>query len=958
MKKIELKISGIYISTMVQTTMTVTSQYKDLAEFLAKHTTKATTSGASQPTHTRIPDKELNIYGGAYIIPKEELATFHQLYSHHIFTNKRREYLTEKQLENGVGPMVVDFDFRYNHSVEQRIHTQEHVLDMVLLYLEELKEHYTFIANTPFDVFIFEKPGVNRLSDGSLTKDGIHMLIGVQVDHTVQQMIRDKMLTKLPEVWADLPLINDWASVLDEGISKGVTNWQLFGSRKPGNDAYELTQHYNISLDGSDGEFMTTEVDTAKFDFKRDFVRLSVQNDANPKFAMNPKIVDAYNKRAQVKKMKKPVSKTKVNLLLIDDDGDENESNQMSLSDIVDEASLDKAIEMMLASLKTIDYEIKETHMYAQTLPAKYYEPGSHLLNRKVAFALKHTDERLFLSWIKLRSKADDFDYGEIAKLYNEWKYYFKNNKDTSITRRSIMFWSKQDAFEEYEKVKANTIDYFIEETINSQTEFDLAQVLKQMFKDKYVCVSYATKGGVWYVFKNHRWEPDKGLSLRLAISKEMHTLYANKVEDMQKEMNHYPDDDDRSAYIQKKVANLAGLCLKLKHTNDKNNIMREAMELFYDSEFIKNMDNNHYLLCFNNGVVDFNNKVFRDGYPQDYITKTTGINYLAYSPDNPETKKIGGEILDFMEKLFPIPELNRYMWDHLASCLIGTNKNQTFNVYHGSGSNGKSILADLMSVTLGDYKGTVPITLVTEKRGSIGGTSSEVAQLKGVRYAVMQEPSKGVKLNEGTMKELTGGDSLQARALYCESETFLPQFKLVVCTNNLFDIQSNDDGTWRRIRKCDFVAKFIDDGEAHTDDTPYVFPKDKALKEKLPSFAPVFASMLVMRAFQTDGVVKDCDYVMAASNKYRNGQDHISAFVADMVIKTGVPTDKIKKTAVTNAFKFWFQQEQGNAKQPKGKELHDYMDKIYGACGATGWSGVKMKEPDNEDEVVELEHA
>ena len=942
---------------MVQTTMTTTSQYKDLAEFLAKHTTKATTNGGGTPTHTRIGDKDLNIYGGAYIIPKEELATFHQLYSHHIFTNKRREYLTEKQLENGAGPMVVDFDFRYNHNVEQRIHTKEHVLDMVLLYLEELKEHYTFVSNKPFDVFIFEKPGVNRLTDGSLTKDGIHMLIGVQVDHTVQQMIRDKMLTKLPEVWADLPLINDWASVLDEGISKGVTNWQLFGSRKPGNDAYELTQHYSISLDGSDGEFMTTELDTAKFDFKRDFVRLSVQNDANPKFAMNPKIVDAYNKRAQVKKMKKPVSKTKVNLLLIDDDNDENESNQMSLSDIVDEASLDKAIEMMLSSLKTIDYEIKETHMYAQTLPAKYYEPGSHLLNRKVAFALKHTDERLFLSWVKLRSKADDFDYGEIPKLYNDWKVYFKNNnKDTSITRRSIMFWSKQDAFEEYEKVKANTIDYFIEETINTQTEFDLAQVLKQMFKDKYVCTS--VKSGTWYIFKNHRWVPDKGLTLRLAISKDMHTLYANKVEDMQKEMNHYPDDDDRSAYIQKKVANLAGLCLKLKQTNDKNKIMREAEELFYDNEFSQNMDNNRYLMCFNNGVVDFKNKVFRDGYPQDYITKTTGINYTNYTTDNPETKKIGGEILDFMEKLFPIPDLNRYMWDHLASCLIGTNKNQTFNVYHGSGSNGKSILADLMSVTLGEYKGTVPITLVTEKRGLIGGTSSEVAQLKGIRYAVMQEPSKGVKLNEGVMKELTGGDPLQARALFHDSEVFDPQFKLVVCTNNLFDIQSNDDGTWRRIRKCDFLAKFIDDGEAHTDETPYVFPKDKSLKEKLPMFAPIFASMLVMRAFETDGDVKDCDYVMNASNKYRTGQDHIAAFVSDMVIKTGVPTDKIKKTAVSNAFKFWFQQEQGNAKMPKGKELHDYMDKKYGACGATGWSGVKMKEPDNEDEVVELEHA
>jgi P4 family phage/plasmid primase-like protien len=758
----------------------------------------------------------------------------------------------------------------------------------------------------------------------------------------------------LPEVWADLPLINDWPSVLDEGISKGKTNWQLFGSRKPGNDAYELVQHYSISYDNADGEFMMDELDASKFDMKRNFARLSVQYDANPKFEMNPKIIDAYNKHAKNKdvKIKKPLSKTKVNLLIDDDDSDEQE---MSLSDIVDDRSLDKAIDMMLSKLKQNEYEVKETHLYTQTLPAKYYDPGSHLLNRMVAFALKHTDERLFLSWIKLRSKASDFDYDDIPKLYNDWKVYFKNNKNTPVTRRSIMYWSKQDAFEEYEKVKAETIDYFMDESLFSQTEFDMAQILRQMYKDKYVCVSYATKGGVWYVFKNHRWEPDKGLSLRKAISQDMYYLFSDKSEVLTNEFHHYAENDDRVEHLKKKVGKIQEIMIKVKRTNDKNNIMREAMELFYDNEFIKNMDNNRYLLCFNNGVVDFKNKVFRDGYPQDYITKTTGINYTAYTDDS---KKTGDEILDFMEKLFPIPDLNRYMWDHLASCLIGTNKNQTFNVYHGSGSNGKSILADLMSVTLGDYKGTVPITLVTEKRGSIGGTSSEVAQLKGIRYAVMQEPSKGVKLNEGIMKELTGGDPLQARALYCESETFEPQFKLVVCTNNLFDIQSNDDGTWRRIRKCDFVAKFVDEDETHTDETPYIFPKDKTLKEKLPLFAPVFASMLVMRAFQTDGVVKDCDYVTAASNKYRNGQDHIAAFVADMVIKTGVLTDKIKKTALSNAFKFWFQQEQGNAKQPKGKELHDYMDKKYGLCGQNGWSGVKMKEPDNEDEVAELEHS
>jgi P4 family phage/plasmid primase-like protien len=942
---------------MNQTMASSSSQYKDLQEFLAKHTTKATTVSGQVATHTRIPDKDLNIYGAAYIIPKEELTTFQELYCRHIFTNGRREYLTEKQMENGTGPMVVDFDFRYNYDVEKRIHTKEHIQDMVLLYLEELKEVFTFTPNKQFDIFIFEKPNVNRLADGSLTKDGIHMLIGIQVNHTIQMMIRDKILAKLPETW-DLPLLNNWESVLDEGISKGPTNWQLFGSRKPGNEAYELTQHYNITYDNADGEFMMDERDASKFDVKLNFARLSVQNDANPKFEMNPKIIDAYNKREQTKgiKIKKPVSKTRVNLLIDDEEEEEKEKdNQMSLIDIVDDASLDRAVNMMLANLKPSEYEIKETHLYTQTLPAKYYEPGSHLLNRMVAFALKHTDERLFVSWIKLRSKAADFDYADIGNLFNSWKVHFKNSKDTSVTRRSIMYWSKQDAFEEYEKVKAGTIDYFVEETLFTQTEFDMAQVLRQMFKEKYVCTSYAAKGGVWFVFKNHRWEPDKGLSLRMAISKDMYLLYAAKSESLSNEFHQYDDTDDRAEYIKKKISKVQEIMIKVKRTNDKNNIMREAMELFYDNEFVKNMDKNRYLLCFNNGVVDFKSKMFRDGYPQDYITKTTGISYTSYNPEIPELKKVGDELLEFMEKLFPIPDLNRYMWDHLASCLIGTNKNQTFNVYHGSGSNGKSILADLMSVTLGEYKGTVPITLVTEKRNSIGGTSSEVAQLKGIRYAVMQEPSKGVKLNEGIMKELTGGDPLQARALYSESETFEPQFNLVVCTNNLFEIQSNDDGTWRRIRKCDFLSKFVDEDEVHTDDTPYIFPKDKMLKEKLPQLAPVFASMLVMRAFQTEGVVKDCDVVMSASNKYRNGQDHIAAFVAEMVVKTGVPTDKIKKNALSNSFKFWFMQEQGNAKMPKGQELHAFMDKKFGVCGSAGWSGVKMKEPDNEDEVVEL---
>ena len=619
-----------------------TSQFKDLNDFLSKHNAKNDKSLAI--THTRIGDKDLSIFAGAYSIPKEELHVFHSLYYDSVFVKKRKEYLTEKQLEN-VGPMAVDFDFRYNYDVDSRQHTKEHIQDMILLYLEEIKAYFIFEENKPFDIFIFEKPNVNRLEDKSLTKDGIHMIIGIQVDHIIQTMIRDKIIEKIPEIW-ELPLTNSWEGVLDEGISKGTTNWQLFGSRKPGNEAYELTDHFIITYDSSDGEFMMDEKKITDFDMKNNLIKLSVQNDGNPKFELNPKIIDLYNKRLETKgqKPRRPASKTKMNLIFEDDD--ENDEN-ISLNDITNKDTLKKAVDNMLKSLLPSEYDIRELHEYTQILPEKYYEPGSHLLNRQVAFALKHTDERLFISWVMLRSKANDFDYNSVQGLYNEWSKM--KSKKNGITKRSIMYWAKQDAFEEYEKVKYTTIDYFVEETLFTRTEFDKAQVLHKMFSDKYVCSSITNK--TWHTFKNHRWETDKGMTLRLAISKDMYNLYAKKREEVEAEHQQYDPNDERVAHLKTKLRAISEIMVDLKKTNDKNNVMREAMEIFYDNDFVKSMDTNKYLLCFNNGVIDFKSKTFRNGYPQDYITKSCGINYVEYSQENQEMVKTSNEITSFMEK-------------------------------------------------------------------------------------------------------------------------------------------------------------------------------------------------------------------------------------------------------------------------------------------------------------------
>jgi P4 family phage/plasmid primase-like protien len=378
-----------------------------------------------------------------------------------------------------------------------------------------------------------------------------------------------------------------------------------------------------------------------------------------------------------------------------------------------------------------------------------------------------------------------------------------------------------------------------------------------------------------------------------------------------------------------------------LANTNDKKNIMTEAKELFYDGSFLEKMDTNPYLLCFNNGVIDFREKCFRKGQPEDIISLCTNIDYIPLNPS--KHKQTMDEINDFMNKLFPDKALCKYMWEHLSSTLIGTSANQTFNMYIGVGSNGKSVLMNLMEKVLGQYKGDVPTTLVTEKRGKVGGLAPEIVQLKGIRYAVMQEPSKGDVINEGMMKQLTSGkDPIQGRAPYMpKTISFIPQFKLAVACNALMGVKANDHGTWRRIRVVPFKSLFTETPVDDDPDKPHQFMLDKNIEEKFDAWKEVFAAMLVEIAFKTGGVVNDCDIVMSKSNEYRQSQDYISEFIRDRITREA--NGRIKQMELNNEFSIWYMSNYGG-RGPSPKELHEYMDKEFGRKRQQTWSGVRIK--------------
>ena len=913
-------------------------------------------------THTRIGSDKLGISGGTYTVPSDDIGEFYRKYTDHVFMQGRHEFLTEKQLIDN-GPGLIDIDERYAPAIEVRQHTKEHISNLVETVIDQLSDMVVLTPGTLLPIFVFEKPDVNLLED--TTKDGVHILIGMKMDRALQMMLRKRMLTQMPSIWGDLPLTNSWEDVLDEGIVRGTTNWQLYGSRKPGNQAYVLKYWYGMSLD-EECSLGFHERSVSIFDVRVNFQLLTAQYAYHAGFEIAEAVKDehAAMKQTMVGPKQRRVKAAAAATAAASEDGSgaggaaagsgpkimfqPPHVEIIQLSDITDEEKLNAAIEQMYSSIEQRAYELRETHDYTMCLPAAYYDSEPKWI--RVGWALRNTSPHLFLTWMSFSAKSTKFAYSMIIEFYDKWQQFGMNTPADGrcLTKRSIMYWAKTDAREAYDDIRRKTNEYYMEETMKTKdaTDVDLAHVVYNFAKDKFVCVSIKTNS--WFSFNGQRWEEcDSGNALRLMISKDIYTMYHAKQIENTALMNQQDPGSDEWKDKSIRAEKYTEICMRLKTTTFKNNIMKEARELFYDKNFVDTLDTNAYLMCFSNGVVDFSEKRFRRGQPDDNISKCTNIDYIPL--DRVKHAATMAEINDFMAQLFPLEELRSYMWDHLASCLIGVNREQTFQIYVGAGSNGKSKLTELMSRCFGEYKATVPITLITNKRNGIGGTSSEIAQLMGIRYAVMQEPSKGDQINEGVLKEVSAGDPLQGRALYKDMVTFIPQFKLVVCTNTMFEIKSNDDGTWRRIQKVDFMSKFCDEPNPSGDvDNPYQFKIDRMLDEKLKRWAPTFMSMLVEHVFKTNGLVKPCSLVTASSQKYRLGQDYLSEFARDK-IKMQQGGRGIKKTELYETFKQWYVRGHGRD-VPKGAELYEFMDKKFGKYTNGAWRSVAIIYDEEQD--------
>lgn len=886
-----------------------------LREFLDSHKT----DGAS--SHT-------SMNGGNYFIGEDDLDQFYDLYSESILDGEK-QFITEKSTT--IGPCRVDFDFLYEKDVAKHLHTQDQVVAFCRAYLESIKEF--IILPESVDVYIMEKRKPTYSIKKKLMKSGIHILIpDIKTHKCVEQRVRRMLVNRMSEFFPNLPLLEDWDKVYDEAVVNRSSPWTLYGSRKPDSidpNALPYNISYILRWDGND--FIRIQEPYLPHISKNLLHTLSIRTHDENATPMTDDGIHLY------KAIQNGVGDgTKKNIVR---GRPLNRSEKPSSRQSSPNARI----------TQPIDPEKREyLRKHVMNLSLQRAEDYDRWIQVGICLHNIHADLLdVFLDF----SSQNNNKYNE-ADCIQKWNSLTYRNDGDKLGEGTLRFWSKEDNLDHYLEIESENIDRLIKSAC-SLAEFDVASVIYAKFRDNYKCSDF--KNNIWYRWAGHIWrETDSGVDLLLRLSREVAQIFFKKMVEVLDEMKNRgiiqcltPEEKKDCGKCEYCILEMERngydkVYKKLKTTGFKANVMRECREQFFDESFNVKIDANKDLIAFNNGVFDLTTMEFRDGKPDDYISFTTGIDYEKDREyfDYPEWPKVE----KFLSQVLPDAEVRDYFIKHLATNFIGGNPAQKFHILTGSGSNGKSMITNLMTKVLGDYACTVPISLLTQKRKGSGNAAPEVTRLKGRRFVTMQEPDEAIALNTGLMKEITSGEKMYARDLFKSGSEFEVQAKFHLACNDKPKINTTDGGTWRRLAVINFVSKFVQNPKESNE-----FCLDESIQFAVNSiqWAMPFASYLIHILKTSIGMRK-----LVAPNKvleytadYRNENDAIAKFISEKirVIEKDEELVPVDKPRLRRVFKQW--KDDNDQRTLIAIDMEKRMEGLFGKYSRGGWTNIKLED-------------
>ena len=387
-----------------------------------------------------------------------------------------------------------------------------------------------------------------------------------------------------------------------------------------------------------------------------------------------------------------------------------------------------------------------------------------------------------------------------------------------------------------------------------------------------------------------------------------------------------------------------------LSSPRNKKEIIGDLSQKCYDDEFHTNLDENRNIFVCNNGVLDLEQCIFRNGEPSDMMTMTSKTDF-PMDVDTLAAQEIMYSIQDWLDRILPVDAVQDYVLNIFALKLSGVLFGEYFIIFTGSGANGKSQLFKLIGKTFGEYFKSFDNTLLNTPKRDAQSASPATASLKGARVAMTTEPKGGQPFESDKVKELISGDELVGRHLNKDLIRFIPQYLMMMQCNDIPRNESTDDGFWRKICVVKCPSKFvIKQEDMYKLDDPEKFPyhfKAENQENLYNEWAPYFLYML----FERFKVLKSNkfkfnipDEVNAAVKEYQEEASTYTQFFNDKVVEA--PGYKIDATTLYNEFQLFVGRDFKTQKtifikqmeryigKPKGRSKEFFGFKLHGTSG------------------------
>ncbi|MDE7195337.1 MAG: DNA primase, partial [Oscillospiraceae bacterium] len=274
-------------------------------------------------------------------------------------------------------------------------------------------------------------------------------------------------------------------------------------------------------------------------------------------------------------------------------------------------------------------------------------------------------------------------------------------------------------------------------------------------------------------------------------------------------------------------------------------------------------LDSHPFAFNTRSGIVSLKNGKILPHERKYFITKIAGTE-IADTAGCPVWER-------FLNDIFGgDADLIRYIQKAVGYSLTGSISEQCMFILLGDGHNGKSTFLEAIRGILGDYCSNMQAETIMMKSFG-GGINSDIARLNKARMVTSSEPNEGVRLNEGLIKQITGGDAVTARKLFENEFEFRPEFKLWLAANHKPIVRGTDTGIWRRLHVIPFNVRIPPE------------KADKGLEGKLRKEYPAILKWAVEGCilWQTEGLEMP-KAVLDMVKEYRREMDVISAFVEE----------------------------------------------------------------------------